>query len=188
MGHPNKNLLEKLFHNHASDLVRFLTRKLKNAEDAEDIAQNAFIRIQHLAETGHLDNPKAYLYQTASNLAIDQIRREKLHGNYVQGEINRQQATPEYSGSAPNTYSPERVLSAKQELVVMHTTIGGLPLKCRQAFLLHRVKGLTYTEIANEMSISVSSVEKYILQALKTCRSALANVEKVNFRETKGRT
>lgn len=178
MGQPNKNLLEKLFQSHASDLVRFLTRKLKSAEDAEDIAQNAFIRIQRLAEMGQLDNPKAYLYQTASNLAIDQIRREKLHNNYVQGEMNRQLTNIEHTSSPAHAHSPERLLSARQELVEMHRAISGLPIKCRQAFLLHRVKGLTYTEIATEMSISVSSVEKYILQALKACRQALSSIDK----------
>ena len=76
--------LEEVFTNHAQGLVRFLYRKVKNWEDAEDIAQNAFIRIQRLTQTGELDNPKAYLYQTASNLAIDKIRREKLHTAYVQ--------------------------------------------------------------------------------------------------------
>ncbi|TQV84311.1 RNA polymerase sigma factor [Exilibacterium tricleocarpae] len=172
MGHPQKTLLEKLFQNHATDLVRFLTRKLKNAQDAEDIAQNAFIRIQHLAEMGKLENPKAYLYQTASNLAIDQIRREKLHSNYVQGEITRGLTGSETSQSS--TLSPERLLAARQDLTQMEQAITGLPLKCRQVFLLHRVKGMTYTEIARDMSISVSSVEKYILQALKACRLALA--------------
>ncbi len=172
MGHPQKTLLEKLFQNHATDLVRFLTRKLRSTQDAEDIAQNAFIRIQHLAEMGKLENPKAYLYQTASNLAIDQIRREKLHSNYVQGEINRGLADTNVGQG--NTHSPERLLAAREDLDHMQQAIAGLPLKCRQVFLLHRVKGMTYTEIARDMSISVSSVEKYILQALKACRLALA--------------
>ncbi|MAZ89474.1 MAG: hypothetical protein CL693_17720 [Cellvibrionaceae bacterium] len=48
-----------------------------------------------------------------------------------------------------------------------------LPIKCRQAFLLHRVKGLSYNDIAHEMGVSVSSVEKYILQALKHSRAVL---------------
>lgn len=178
MGQANKTLLEKLFHSHASDLVRFLTRKLKSAEDAEDVAQNAFIRIQRLAEKGQLDNPKAYLYQTASNLAIDQLRREKLHSSYVQSEVSRQLANEEALGSPTNAHSPERVLAARQDLVEMRRAISSLPLKCRQAFILHRVKGLTYTEIAQDMAISVSSVEKYILQALKTCRQAVANTGK----------
>ncbi|BFM10766.1 sigma-70 family RNA polymerase sigma factor [Simiduia litorea] len=176
MALPKKSMLEQLFDSHATGLVRYLTRKMKSAQDAEDIAQNAFIRIQKLAEAGELDNPKAYLYQTASNLAIDQIRREKLHSNYLQGEVTRQLADYEIPGAMPDYCTPERLLAAKQQLNEMEKAIGKLPLKCRQAFLLHRLKGLSYAEIAQEMAISVSSVEKYILQALKACRKALERV------------
>ena len=49
-----------------------------------------------------------------------------------------------------------------------------LPERCRQAFLLHRVSGLSYNDIARELGVSVSSVEKYILQALKHCRRELS--------------
>ena len=176
MALPKKSMLEQLFDSHATGLVRYLTRKMKSAQDAEDIAQNAFIRIQKLAEAGELDNPKAYLYQTASNLAIDQIRREKLHSNYLQGEVTRQLADYKIPGAMPDYCTPERLLAAKQQLNEMEKAIGKLPLKCRQAFLLHRLKGLSYAEIAQEMAISVSSVEKYILQALKACRKALERV------------
>jgi len=175
MAKDNSTLLEKLFTNHASGLVRFLNRKVKNPEDAEDIAQNAFIRIQHLAESGNLENPKAYLYQTAANLAIDQLRREKLHHNYLQGELSKQMAT-EDEGVADHC-SPERLLSARHELNAIDRVLEQLPLKCRQAFLLHRTKGYSYGEIAKDMGVSVSSVEKYILQALKHCRRALTHTE-----------
>ena len=56
----------------------------------------------------------------------------------------------------------------------IYAAIDELPLKCRQAFLLHRNSGLSYSDIALELDVSVSSVEKYILQALKHCRAALA--------------
>ncbi len=173
MAQNNKTLFEKLFDSQGPGLVRFLSRKLNSKEDAQDIAQNAFIRIQQLAESGQLDNPKAYLYQTASNLAIDKIRRDQLHSKYVQTEGNWQHDDSGSAQKLSDYCTPERLLAAKQELTEIERAIEGLPLKCRQAFLLHRVKGRSYSEIAIEMSVSVSSVEKYILQALKTCRKAL---------------
>ena len=173
MAQDNKTLFEKLFDSQAPGLIRFLSRKLNSTEDAQDIAQNAFIRIQHLTESGELNNPKAYLYQTASNLAIDKIRRDQLHNKYLQSEGSWQQDDTGATNAQSDYCTPERLLAAKQDLAQIEQAIQSLPLKCRQAFLLHRVKGRSYSEIANEMSVSVSSVEKYILQALKVCRRAL---------------
>ena len=173
MSKHSPNRLEQLFATHAQGLVRFLKRKVNSPEDAEDIAQNAFIRIQRLAEQGELDNPKAYLYQTASNLAIDMLRREKLHQNYVQQTISKEQFSDEEFSSVTDYCTPERLLTARGELDAIRQAMDELPIKCRQAFLLHRVKGLSYNDIAIEMGVSVSSVEKYILQALKHSRRTL---------------
>ncbi|MCV6615256.1 MAG: RNA polymerase sigma factor [Cellvibrionaceae bacterium] len=168
-----KNILEQLFSEHAAGLVRFLARKTRSQEDAEDIAQGAFLRIQKLENLDKLDNPRAYLYQTASNLAIDQLRRAKLHRGYIQSETPTATETEELGGNHVDQATPERLLAAKEELQRIEATIEVLPFKARQAFLLHRTKGLAYSDIAKEMGVSVSSVEKYILLALKQCHQAL---------------
>ncbi|MFT5085501.1 MAG: RNA polymerase sigma factor (sigma-70 family) [Lentisphaeria bacterium] len=173
MAIENKSELEELFQTHGPSLIRFLSRKMRSPQDAEDIAQNAFIRIQRITRMGKLDNLKAYLYQTASNLAIDQLRREKLHSNYVNKETSKQMAYGDPSSSTADHCTPDRQLAAQRQLKAIHKALDSLPIKCRQAFLLHRNKGLSYSEIAAEMGVSVSSVEKYILQSLKTCRKAM---------------
>lgn len=169
----NKTILEQLFNDHGLNLVRFLSRKTRSKEDAEDIAQGAFLRIQKLENLNKLDNPRAYLYQTASNLAIDQLRRAKLHRGYLQGVTPTASEIEEASGSYVDQATPERLLGAKEELQCIEEAIIGLPFKARQAFLLHRSKGLAYSDIAKEMGVSVSSVEKYILLALKQCHQSL---------------
>ncbi|GMG87279.1 RNA polymerase sigma factor [Biformimicrobium ophioploci] len=167
MNRSRHSLLEKLFTQHGQPLVRFIARITRNTEDAEDIAQQAFVRLQKMNSTTELDNPRAYLYQIANNLAVDQLRRGKLHQEY----LNQQRpAEGEDFGGPEESLSPERVLAARQKLQTIYDTMDKLPLKCRQAFLLHRTRGLSYSEIAHEMNISVSSVEKYILQALRACK------------------
>eukprot|EP01024_Parvocaulis_polyphysoides_P035557 TRINITY_DN31501_c0_g1_i1.p1 TRINITY_DN31501_c0_g1~~TRINITY_DN31501_c0_g1_i1.p1 ORF type:complete len:164 (+),score=11.08 TRINITY_DN31501_c0_g1_i1:23-514(+) len=117
MAIENKTALEELFQNHGPGLIRFLSRKMKSTEDAEDIAQNAFIRIQRVANSGELDNLKAYLYQTASNLAIDQLRREKLHNNYVNQETTKHLSQDESSSpSMADQCTPDRLLTAQRQL------------------------------------------------------------------------
>ena len=168
MNKARKTLLEKLFAEHGQALVRFVTRIVRNTEDAEDIAQHAYLRLQKLSNEKELENPRAYLYQIANNLAVDQLRRGKLHMEYVSQQIPAEGET--VNDDLADHQSPERVLAARQQLQSIYDAMESLPLKCRQAFLLHRTRGLSYNEIAKEMNTSVSSVEKYILQALKACR------------------
>ncbi|MFS1525691.1 RNA polymerase sigma factor [Microbulbifer sp. 2304DJ12-6] len=168
MNKARKILLERLFADHGQALVRFVARIVKSPEDAEDITQHAYLRLQKLSDKKELDNPRAYLYQIANNLAVDQLRRGKLHVDYISQQLP---ADGESDGAEHIDHqSPERVLAARQQLQSIYETMDKLPVKCRQAFLLHRARGLSYSEIAREMRISVSSVEKYILQALKACR------------------
>ncbi len=169
MNKARKTLLEKLFAEHGQALVRFVARIVRSTEDAEDIAQHAYLRLQKLSDEKELDNPRAYLYQIANNLAVDQLRRGKLHMEYISQQMPAEGETTLGDDHADHQ-SPERVLAARQQLQAIYEAMDSLPLKCRQAFLLHRTRGLSYSEIAQEMNTSVSSVEKYILQALKVCR------------------
>jgi len=150
-------------------LVRFLTNKLGNVDDAQELAQDALIRLHALRHAQHIDNKTAYMYQVASNLATDQIRRKALLDRYLEGESLRAEANAEQHTAD----TPEDLVSAQQLYRRMRQVIDALPFKCRQALMLHRVRGLTYSEIARELDVSVSSVEKYILEALNSFRRNL---------------
>jgi len=167
--HPT---LEELFVEHGQRLVHFLRRKLCSKEDAEDIAQNAFIRIRKICENDETLNPKAYLYQTASNLLIDMKRREQIHENYLQQQYGKSSGG---WSSLPqdNQLSPDRIHDAREELDRVNNAISTLKSPCRQAFIMHRFKGMSYNEISEVMGVSVSSVEKYIIEALKHARAEL---------------
>jgi len=158
---------------HGVTLEKFLTRKLENPEDAAEIAQDAFLRIQSMAEPQQLDNARAFLFQVASNLAIDKLRRRTLHYRYLKAEKNMS-ADGEPVDINAIAASPEQILHARQKLDAIYAAVDELPFKVKQAFLLHRKSGLSYGDIAREMGVSVSSIEKYILQALKHCRARLA--------------
>ena len=67
-----------------------------------------------------------------------------------------------------------QIIGAREKLSAIYSAVDEMPLKVKQAFLLHRSSGMSYNDIAEEMQVSVSSVEKYILQALRHCRSRLA--------------
>ena len=178
MNYNNKEFVENLMTLHSTTLVRFLARRMSSREDAEDIAQAAFIRLYTLDDPGKLSNAKAFLFQVAANMSIDQLRRKVLHQNYLEREGAKAPSTGPMQVSVQIENIPlEREMEAKQTLSFIYASLASLPQNPRQAFILNRAKGLTYGEIAKQMGVSVSSVEKYILEALKHLRSALAEAE-----------
>ena len=155
----------------AMPLVRYLSKKTQNNEDANDLAQEAFLRMHTFQQTRELDNAKAFLFKTANNLLIDQVRRAKVHNKYLDFEMLIEQ-----SDEGVDKYSPsaERTVCAEQELAQIYKAVDLMPEKVKQAFLMHRGSDMTYPQIAMEMDVSTSMVEKYIVQALKFLRKEVA--------------
>ncbi|TXS90692.1 RNA polymerase sigma factor [Parahaliea maris] len=166
--------LSEMVNEHQPALEKYLARKMDNPDDAAEVAQEAFLRLHRLESPQTLDNARAFLYQVATNLAVDQLRRRKLHFRFLKiegGQASEGEAVDLNAGGA----SPEQILGAREKLSAIYSAVEELPLKVRQAFLLHRKSGLSYNDISREMGVSVSSVEKYILQALQHCRKRLAS-------------
>ena len=152
-------------------LVRYLKKRVRINEDANDLAQEAFLRMHAFQQSNELENARAFLFKTAKNLAVDQIRRSNLHEKYVRAIMPVEQFSLEESSFAP---SAESTAAVEQELDRIYEVIEDLPVKVKTAFQLHRSKNMSYTAIAKEMSVSTSMVEKYIVEALRILRKELA--------------
>jgi len=170
---PKDQFLANLVHEHRAALEKYLARKMDSPEDAAEIAQETFLRMHRLESPENLDNARAFLFQVATNLAVDQLRRRTLHVRLLRSERGQIESgeTPDANASGA---SPEQILGAREKLAAIYSAVDELPLRVKQAFLLHRRSGMSYNDIAREMEVSVSSVEKYILQALQHCRRRLA--------------
>ena len=155
----------------ATPLVRYLSKKVHNNEDANDLAQEALLRMHKFQQSQKLDNAKAFLFKTANNLVIDQIRRAKVHDRYIVWEHSQAATINEDHKCFP---SAERTVSAEQELDQIYRVVDDMPEKVKRAFLLHRGKDMSYPEIAQEMGVSTSMVEKYMVKALKILREEMA--------------
>ena len=156
-----KDLMAR-YHN---SLLSFLRTRLRVADDAADIAQEAYIRMLQYEGSCEVRSPSSLLFRVAINIANDQSRTEQVrhaadHCSLDDVELD--------SGMA----SPEREVAAGQELDQLFRRIETLPPKCRQVFLLSRVHCLTYPEIARHCGISVKMVEKHISHALTLCMQA----------------
>ncbi|MDM3870857.1 sigma-70 family RNA polymerase sigma factor [Porticoccus sp. W117] len=168
MKYSNKRRIERLIKKHGPTLVNFLSKRLKNREDAEDIAQSTFLRLYTMDNPERVDNPRAFLFQVAANMSVDQLRRQARMNNYLDKEHAKVESEPSASSD-----SPDQLLEAQQKSADIYHVIESMPSNVRQAFMLSRTRNLPYGEIAKLMGVSVSSVEKYILEALKQCRQAL---------------
>jgi RNA polymerase sigma-70 factor (ECF subfamily) len=133
--------VETLYGDHHAWLQGWLRRKLGNACDAADLAQDTFMRVLgRPRELAELREPRAWL-TTIAHL-------------------------PE-----PQAPSPEAQLMLVEALVRIDAMLDGLAPKARSAFLLSRLEGLGYNEIARQLGVSLSSVEKYMATAIRHCLS-----------------
>ncbi len=153
--------LSSLFVEYSRDLKRFITRKF-GSSDAEDIVQDAFHNILRCDNLEELENPKAYLFQTAQNLALNRIRKKNNHNDYI--------LTQDHDAAE---VSLEVSVTAKTDLERVQKAIKKLPVRCQQAFSMSRLQGKTYAEIAEALDVSPSTVEKYVAKSLLFLRDHL---------------
>jgi RNA polymerase sigma-70 factor (ECF subfamily) len=150
-----------LFEAHHEALVRFLTGRLRSAQEASEVAQDAYVRLLQLDAADGIGYLRAYLFKTAANLATDRLRstaRRERAGHLEFGE--------HVEAFEP---SPETSVSAQQELATILTILDELPARCRYAFVMHRFYGHSVAEVAESMGLSVRMVQIYVERALTFC-------------------
>lgn len=162
--------IASLFHQYRDELTRRLVSMVKSHETAADLVQDTYVRVLRLGEAHAVEQPRALLHRIAANLAIDHLRKEK---NGVQA-FDGMDAAMAVPSQAP---SPERELLAKQRLRLCLQAIEQLPPRSREAFVLCRVYGYSYQEIAIRMNISESGVEKLLMRALDRSCEALDAID-----------
>lgn len=157
---------KQLYDQHQEALIKHIMAKGLSRAEAEETAQEAFVRLLRLDRPEVQSYLQAYLFKIATNLAIDKLRKR---GRSLE-VIVEDKYTQADDATEP---SAEDTLKYRQLLNMMAESVGELPPKCRQAFFLYKVKGASYPEVAEKMNISESMVRKYVLRAVRHCYSAL---------------
>lgn len=163
----NEIVFSKFFKTHAKPLRNFLFYKFGNQDQAEDLTQEAFIKLWQNCALVPIEKAKSYIYTIANNSSLNEIKHQKVVLEY---ETN-------YSGSAISNENPEYLLEEKQFKNKLLKAIGDLNETQRIAFLMHRIDGKKYSEIAAELSISVKAVEKRIHLALVELRKTIETIK-----------
>jgi RNA polymerase sigma factor (sigma-70 family) len=145
-------------------LKNFLKRFFSRAEDIEDVAQEAYLKAYHAEQESGVDQPKAYLFRVAKNIALNELNR-KSHQMTVY--IEDRLASIPLDGKD----NPEDELEAKQSVRLYYEAVEALPKKCRRVFLLRKVNGMRHQDIADHLGITISAVEKHLRNGTKSCRA-----------------
>jgi RNA polymerase sigma factor (sigma-70 family) len=152
--------IDRLFRSQAPRLLRFLSRRAARREDAADLLQETFLRLVRLSSVETIPaRPEAYLQRIATNLLRDQARRALTRADELHGPVDEDCLAD--AGPDPASQLEARELLSQYEAALMR-----LRTKTREIFLLHRRDGLTYAQIAAEVGLSVSGVEKHMMKAI----------------------
>jgi RNA polymerase sigma-19 factor, ECF subfamily len=141
-------------------LLNRLWRRVGCSFDAEDIASATFVEIAEIRDKASIREPRALLATISQRLTSDLWRRRSFERNYLASLAQ---------GPEPVTISAENLYEIIQSLMEIDSVLAQLSPKAREAFLLSQLDGLTYTEIAKRLSVSVSMVRKYMGKALTEC-------------------
>jgi len=148
-----------------AELVRFLTRR-NGRSGAEDVVQDAWLKLHERGDAESWREPRAILYTTAAHLGTDTQRRD-AHSDRL---FARDSEFPEAQCPRPG---PESQVQTESQLNALAAALEELPPQCREAFLLNRLDGLTHTQIAQRLGISTKTVQRHIERALRLCVQVL---------------
>lgn len=144
---------------HFHHLEKLLRRRGRSREDAEDLIQETFLRVkQYLDEGNEIREPEAFLVRTALNLSRDVRHHEHRH-LYARKPLDELAI----ADAAP---TPDEVFETEERLVRLKRALNKAGPRTREIFLLHRLYGMTYVQIADHFDISQSAVEKHIARAV----------------------
>ena len=165
--------LDKLFFEHRNTLIKMLFPIVGCYHTAEDLSQEAYLKVSCALRQYPIEFPRSFLYQTAKNLALDHLRKEKVRHLHV----DQDQIDPSTFEIASPTPTPEHSLQIDQQVKILHKILASQPQQRREMLVLHKVHGWRYDEIAKYMGLSRSAVEKNIRIALSFCLEAYCSAE-----------
>lgn len=148
---PDVNV-EELSRGYGAALTRYFLRRGFDVADAQDLAQEVFTRLARPGALSNVDRPDAYLFTMAANLVVEHHRRQTVRRVHMpENFVDSIQLTGDFS--------PERVVSGRQELELIVTTLNEMPERMRNIFILARLENMPRAEIAVRIGVSKRTVE-----------------------------
>jgi RNA polymerase sigma factor (sigma-70 family) len=159
----NEAALRELYRRDLRTLQTVVRRIVRSPTDAEDVVHDAFLRVWRAMELGLVRSPRAVLFKTAYNLALNHVRSPRNHGAEPAPAV-------EPAHDAP---SAEEQMILDEDLQACRQAFDRLPLRCRETLTLRVVDELSYKEMSDKLGLSVSTLEKHFIRGRRLCRDIL---------------
>ena len=147
---------------HEPMLRAWLHSRFPSGCDIDDLVQEAFMRVLQARERGVLRSPKAFLFATARNLALDELRHQRVTRIESLVEVEVLSVLDEADGVSDT-------VAHNQELAFLTEAIQSLPDRCRQIFTLRKIYGLSQKEIATRLDVSEHTVSAQLTIGVHKC-------------------
>jgi RNA polymerase sigma-70 factor (ECF subfamily) len=161
-------------------LRAWLNRRAHIGFDIDDVVQEAYSRLAMLDTVSQIKNPRAYLFQTAHSIILQDLRRSRI---VPIGSIHEIGAL-ELEASEP---LPDQLVDERMELEQVAAAIESLPYRCREVFLLRKVQGLSQRDVATRLGLSESTIEKHVANGIGKLLDFFANSGKWSARASRAR-
>jgi RNA polymerase sigma-70 factor (family 1) len=155
-----------VFDLHFKVLRNFLIFRYRNPNFAEDIAQNAFVKLWENCKILKNEQAKGFLYTTAIRLSLNEIKHLKVVNDFEIKLVSK----------SSHHESPQFLLEEIELKVQLEKAINSLSTKQREVFLMNRFENQSYSEIAAQLNLSVKAVEKRMHQALLSLRKVIKSI------------
>lgn len=159
--------VSRLSRAHGAQLLRFLERMLGRKDLAEDVAQEAYLKLYRLSRPDEVTCPRALLFDAATKLAINRLRQ-------LRAEAAMAGAQAEMDDVPDDSPRPERRAVLDEAMQKLTRIIDELQPSLRQVFVMRYVTQLPRQQIADQLQISIGAVEQRLTRALTHCRERLA--------------
>jgi RNA polymerase sigma factor (sigma-70 family) len=151
-----------------TELRGALTRRLRNPEDAADVAQSSFERVYAHALVVYVSSPRALLFRTAQRICIDRARRQVVARAWLE----------ERAMVATTAASTEHIVAQRQLVELIAQRLERMPPRRREVFLLFRAYGYSRQEIARRLGITEAAVAKHVVRATLNCARCFADLRR----------
>ena len=160
--------IEKLFREHSRALIAFLQCRLNSLSDAQEVAQEAYLRMLTMENREEVESLRGYLFTIAANLAIDLLRKRKIRSDF---------AIVQSHDEPMDEQSPDHHAMAVEQVAGIRHALRELPVKASQAFVMHVIEGRDFGSVAQTMKLSERMVRYHVANALAHCRARVDEKE-----------
>lgn len=157
--------IKGLYESSYKELFSFLLRRSTNKQQAQDLSQETYLRLIRVERTDLIEQPRAYLFRIAANLVYEMRIKSERHCEKVTYPLEEVEDIPSIDDPQLN-YENSKAIQDLEKI------IEDLPLIYQTVLLMRKRDGLSHSDIANKLGISIHTVRKYLTRAVAECRKA----------------